>query len=70
MEIRAAVSGADFGFKAGRSLKEMRKSNYWLRVLKDLYPDNKEILRLTNESFELKNTLGSINYKVSRGTKE
>ncbi len=64
-EAQAAVSRADFGFKVGISLKEMRESNYWLRILKNLYPDNSEILRLSGESFELKNILGSINYKVS-----
>lgn len=64
-EAQAAVSRADFGFKVAISLKEMRESNYWLRILKDLYPDNNETLRLTNESLELKNILGSINFKVS-----
>ncbi len=64
-EAQAAVSRADFGFKVGISLKEMRESNYWLRILKELYPENAEIIRLTKESFELKNILGSISQKVS-----
>lgn len=64
-EAQAAVSRADFGFKVGISLKEMRESNYWLRILKELYPENAEIIRLTKESFELKNILGSISHKVS-----
>jgi four helix bundle protein len=64
-EAQAAVSRADFGFKVGISLKEMRESNYWLRILKELYLENKEITRLTDESFELKNILGSITSKVS-----
>jgi four helix bundle protein len=63
-EAQAAVSRADFGNKVGISLKEMRGSNYWLRILKDLFPENKEIIRLTNESYELKSILGSISYKV------
>jgi len=36
-EAQAAISRADFGFKVGISLKEMRESNYWLRILKELY---------------------------------
>ena len=35
-ESQAAVSRADFGNKIGISLKEMRESNYWLRILKEL----------------------------------
>lgn len=64
-EAQAAVSRADFGYKIGTSLKEMRESNYWLRILKELYPENSEIIRLTIESFELRNILGSISLKVS-----
>jgi len=64
-EAQAAVSRADFGYKVGTSLKEMRESNYWLRILKELYPENNEIINLTTESFELKSILGSINLKVS-----
>ena len=64
-ESQGAVSRADFGNKVGISLKEMRESNYWLRILKELFPSNKEIARLTNESFELKNILGSICFKVA-----
>ena len=64
-EAQGAVSKADFGNKIGISLKEMRESNYWLRILKELFPSDKEIIRLTTESFELKNILGSISYKVN-----
>jgi len=67
-EAQAAVSQADFGNKVGISLKEMRESNYWLRILKDLKPSNKEIIRLANESYELKSILGSISHKVSPRT--
>lgn len=67
-EAQAAVSRADFGFKVGISLKEMRESNYWLRILKELYPANLEIERLVKESSELKNILGSISFKVSPRT--
>jgi four helix bundle protein len=64
-EAQAAVSRADFGYKVGISLKEMRESNYWLRILKELFPSNEEITMLTTESFELKNILGAISIKVS-----
>jgi four helix bundle protein len=64
-EAQAAVSRADFGYKVCTSLKEMRESNYWLRILKEMYPENNEILRMETESFELKNILGSINLKVA-----
>jgi four helix bundle protein len=64
-EAQGAVSKADFSNKVGISLKEMRESNYWLRILKELYPEHAEIIRLTNESFELKNIFGSISHKVS-----
>jgi four helix bundle protein len=64
-EAQAAVSRADFGFKVTISLKEMRESNYWFRILKELYPDNNEVIRLTDESFELQSILGSISLKVS-----
>lgn len=64
-EAQAAVSRADFGYKVGTCLKEMRESNYWLRILAEIYPESDEIIRLTAESSELKNILGSISLKVS-----
>jgi len=67
-ESQGAVSKADFGNKIAISLKEMREANYWLRILKELYPDNAEIKRLVKESFELKSILGSISYKVAPRT--
>jgi four helix bundle protein len=65
-EAQGAVSRPDFGNKVGISLKEMRESNYWLRILRELYPENSEIIRLVKESQELKNILGSINAKVTQ----
>jgi len=47
----------------------MRESNYWLRILKELYSENSEIIRLIKKSFELKNILGSITSKVSPRTR-
>jgi four helix bundle protein len=64
-EAQGAVSRADFSCKVGISLKEMRESNYWLRILQELYATHPEIKRLLKESEELKNILGSISVKVS-----
>ena len=64
-EAQAAVSRTDFGYKVSISLKEMRESNYWLRILNELYIHDTEIERLKNESLELKNILGSISKKVT-----
>jgi four helix bundle protein len=60
-ESQAACSRADFLNKVRISLKEMRESNYWLRILGDLDLRNKrEIDCLVKESVELKNILGAI----------
>ncbi len=37
-EAQAVVSRADFGNKVGIFLKEMRESNFWLRILRELFP--------------------------------
>lgn len=63
-EAQAAESRIDFGHKVNISLKEMRESNYWLRLLQAIFPANNEITRLVNESNELKLILGSIRSKV------
>ncbi len=65
-EAQGAVSRPDFGNKVGISLKEMRESNYWLRVFNYLYPDDHELERLKNENYELKHILGSISTKVTK----
>ncbi len=65
-EAQAAESRIDFGHKVNISLKEMRESNYWLRLLQDIYPENNEIRRLVEESGELKLILGSIRLKVRK----
>ena len=64
-ESQAAVSKADFVNKVGISLKEMRESNYWLRILKELYPKNQDVLNLVIESGELKKILAAICFKAS-----
>jgi four helix bundle protein len=63
-EAQGAVSRADFGNKVGISLKEMRESNYWLRILYELFRPNDDLEKLRTESRELKDILGSIKSKV------
>jgi four helix bundle protein len=68
-EAQGAVSRADFGNKVGISLKEMRESNCWLKILRELFPENTEIEIQFRESIELKCILGSIHSKVSKRIK-
>ncbi|MCK9207881.1 MAG: four helix bundle protein [Salinivirgaceae bacterium] len=62
-EAQAGSSKPDFCNKVSISLKEMRETNYWLRIIKEIKIDkteDEELLWLLNESVELKNILGSI----------
>jgi len=61
-ESQSGSSKADFTNKVRIALREMRESNYWLRIIKRTLPevDQTEIEYLIKESFELKNILGSI----------
>jgi len=66
-EAQGGSSRADFKNKIFIALKEMRESNYWLKVLNGVSDDTKtkeEDYRLINESGELKNILGSIVSKL------
>ena len=66
-EAQAACSRADFLNKIRISLKEMRESNYWLRILKELeIKDIIEINTLAKESLELKNILGAISKNTDK----
>jgi four helix bundle protein len=66
-EAQAGCSRADFLNKVRISLKEMRESNYWLRILSDLELKNKkEIEYLVSESVELKNILGAISKNTAK----
>lgn len=61
-ESQAGSSKADFCNKVRISLREMRESNYWLRVIKRTV-DNINMVEcdyLIKESEELKRILGSI----------
>jgi len=65
-EAQAAYSRADFGLKIGISLKEIRETNYWLRILTELLKSNEEISDLCSESRELMLVLGSIASKTGK----
>ena len=45
-ESQAAVSKADFINKVRISLKEVRESNYWIRMLIEIYPDKNGLITL------------------------
>ena len=63
-EAQAAFSKQDFLFKIDISLKEMRESNYWLRLINATLSFEKDglkdLTKLLEESLELKNILGKI----------
>ena len=64
-EAQAGSSKADFNNKTRISLREMRESNYCLRIIKELIEsEDSELTALLKESFELKNILGSIVQKT------
>jgi four helix bundle protein len=68
-EAQAGSSKPDFNNKVRISLREMRESNYWLRVIKATLNDNKfndELLSLIDESLQLKKILGSIVTKTNK----
>jgi four helix bundle protein len=61
-EVQSGSSRADFSNKVRISLREMRESNYWLRIIRRtvMKISIAEADYLINESKELKNILGSI----------
>jgi len=64
-EAQGAVSKADFANKVGIALKEMRESNYWIRLVIAITEKNNEWKKLRQESAELMKILGSIYSKTS-----
>ena len=67
-EAQGAISAADFRNKIAISLKEMRESNYWLRILYEVSPKPEIFKILKNESNELMRILGSIYSKTQKKT--
>jgi len=64
-EAQAAVSKADFANKIGISLKEIRESDYWIRLIQAITERQNDWIILSNESQELMKILGSIYSKTS-----
>jgi len=65
-EAQGASSKPDFFNKINISLKEMRESNYWIRIVKELKEVDSELEFLLKESLELKNILEAINSKSTK----
>jgi len=65
-EAQAAVSKNDFSNKIGIALKEMRESNFWIRLIIAISTQTEDWKTLENESKELMNILGSIYSKTSK----
>lgn len=65
-EAQGAISKPDFYNKINISLKEMRESNYWLRIIIEISEDDNELKYLLNESEELKKILGAIYSKSAK----
>ncbi len=60
-ESQASVSKKEFENKISICLKEAKESNYWLRIIKELgIGDQKECIRLVQESSEFSNIFASI----------
>jgi four helix bundle protein len=68
-ESQAGSSKADFNNKVRISLREMRESNYWLRIISATILQNtldEELNYLIAESDQLKKILGSIVTKTNK----
>ncbi|MCZ7604159.1 MAG: four helix bundle protein [Melioribacteraceae bacterium] len=66
-EAQGAPSKTDFSNKVRIALKEMRESNYWLKIIKEAKIDNQPVLEnLLIESEELKKILGKIASKTRK----
>jgi four helix bundle protein len=69
-EAQGASSKKDFIAKVSIAHREAKESHYWLRLLKGSeIDDSNELNFLIQESFELRNILGSIVGKVRKGKK-
>ena len=70
-EAQAGSSKLDFTNKVRISLREMRESNYWLRILKGINEEaNLELEKLIQQSKELKHILGAIVQKARINNQE
>ncbi|MFA7420905.1 MAG: four helix bundle protein [Melioribacteraceae bacterium] len=64
-EAQGASSRAYFVNKIKIALREMRESNYWMRIIIEISQKSNESSFLLNESTELMNILGSISSKAA-----
>jgi len=64
-EAQGAVSRADFSNKVAIVLKEIRESNYWIKLIIAVTDNSQEWNKLKNEAFELMRIIGSIRAKTS-----
>ncbi|MCX6222207.1 MAG: four helix bundle protein [Bacteroidia bacterium] len=64
-EAQGAVSRADFSNKVAIVLKEIRESNYWIKLIIAVTDNSEEWNKLKNEAFELMRIIGSIRTKTS-----
>ena len=72
-EAQGAESKEDFAHKVGISLKEVRESHYWLRVLRALVSDGekqKSLDKFISEATELKNIFSSIRITARKNIKK
>jgi len=65
-KAQGAKSKPDIFNKINISLKEIRETNYWLRIIKEIKTFDEEIEYLLKESLELKKILGAINSKSTK----
>jgi four helix bundle protein len=68
-EAQGATTKRDFSYKIGISYREARESIYWVRVLKELYTDEKfndEFELYKKEAEELKKIFASIKISASK----
>ncbi len=64
-EAQGAVSKADFSHKISISLKEMKETNYWIRLIIAVLENHQDWIKLNVESAQLKDILGKIHSKTS-----
>lgn len=64
-EAQGAVSRADFANKIGIALKEIKESNYWIKLIIATTENSEDWRKLETESSELAKILGSICSKTS-----
>lgn len=69
-EAQAAVSNADFSNKISISLKEIRETNYWIRIINSISEEKNEWIILEKESMELMKILGAIRVKMHQKLKK